>query len=281
MLVLGSIFRCLDAILTIAATMSVKSPFTSPMERREEAARCRQQGFSYGKSDWLTDMKAFDAWQEVMKAKGTRGARSFCEENFLSFTTLTEIASLRRQYADALTDIGFYEPRRRDYYKENSQNVNLVKAVIFGGLNPNLARIRMPDTKYDKVLSGTVEREKEAREIKFYTKDDGEFLFLAMELLSNDIIRKSIPSSIEYPVYKQPLYWFIFDILFKNGNLQGVPTGCNRNSFVRSIILWRTSRHRSSWPRIEGWWMGPVSSLGTYWSACQPVEAVTRCWTGW
>ncbi|KAI7880660.1 hypothetical protein K492DRAFT_195012 [Lichtheimia hyalospora FSU 10163] len=37
MLLLGSIFGCLDPVLTVAATISLKSPFTAPMERREEA----------------------------------------------------------------------------------------------------------------------------------------------------------------------------------------------------------------------------------------------------
>jgi ATP-dependent RNA helicase DHX57 len=37
MLLFGSIFGCLDPILTIASIMSLKSPFASPMEKREEA----------------------------------------------------------------------------------------------------------------------------------------------------------------------------------------------------------------------------------------------------
>lgn len=37
MLILGAIFRCLDPILTIAAGLSSKPLFVSPMEKREEA----------------------------------------------------------------------------------------------------------------------------------------------------------------------------------------------------------------------------------------------------
>ena len=37
MLIYGSVFGCLDPILTIASIMSLKSPFTSPMEKRAEA----------------------------------------------------------------------------------------------------------------------------------------------------------------------------------------------------------------------------------------------------
>jgi ATP-dependent RNA helicase DHX57 len=37
MLILGAIFRCLDPILTIAAGLSSKPLFFSPMDKREEA----------------------------------------------------------------------------------------------------------------------------------------------------------------------------------------------------------------------------------------------------
>lgn len=172
MLLLGSIFRCLEPVLTIAAIMSLKSPFTSPMDKREEA-RQRRERFSAGKSDWLTDMKAFEKWQQIREGKGMREARQFCEENFLSLPTLLEIQSLRRQYADALAEIGFYNRQSNEHFNVNSDNFNLIKSIIFGGLNPNVAKIKMPDTKYDKVLAGTVEREKDAREIKYYVKDEG------------------------------------------------------------------------------------------------------------
>lgn len=39
MILFGAIFRCLDPILTIAAIMSFKSPFYSPMEQRDEARK--------------------------------------------------------------------------------------------------------------------------------------------------------------------------------------------------------------------------------------------------
>ncbi|KAI7859753.1 P-loop containing nucleoside triphosphate hydrolase protein [Circinella umbellata] len=190
MLLLGSIFSCLDPILTIASIMSLKSPFTSPMEKREEAKQCRERFSGHNiQSDWITDMNAFEKWHQIRKNSqgGLREARRFCEENFLSFATLSEIASLKRQYTDALTEIGFYDKQRINKYNQNNDNMNLIKSIVFGGLNPNVAKIRMPDAKYDKVLSGTVEREKEAKEIKFYTKQDGRvFLHPSSILFSNN-----------------------------------------------------------------------------------------------
>jgi ATP-dependent RNA helicase DHX57 len=39
MILFGAVFRCLDPILIIAAIMSFKSPFYSPMEQRDEARK--------------------------------------------------------------------------------------------------------------------------------------------------------------------------------------------------------------------------------------------------
>ncbi|KAI8368128.1 P-loop containing nucleoside triphosphate hydrolase protein [Radiomyces spectabilis] len=186
MLIFGSIFKCLEPISIVAAIMSLKSPFTSPIDRRDEANEAKQQ-FLYGKSDWLTSMTAFKAWETTIKSKGMREARLFCEENFLSFPTMVEIQSLKRQYLDAVEDIGFYHRKNKEEYNVNAGNSNLLKSIIFAGLNPNLAKIRMPETKYDRVLAGAVEREKEAREIKFYTKDDGRvFLHPSSTLFSSN-----------------------------------------------------------------------------------------------
>lgn len=87
---------------------------------------------------------------------------------------MLEIESLKRQLLEALQAVGFAKGKD-DYEKSssNSENINLIKSIIFAGLNPNIVKVNLPDAKYDKILSGTVEREKEAKEIKFYTKDDG------------------------------------------------------------------------------------------------------------
>ncbi|KAI9472058.1 MAG: P-loop containing nucleoside triphosphate hydrolase protein [Benjaminiella poitrasii] len=181
MLLFGSVFGCLEPILTIASIMSLKSPFTSPMEKREEARQAREK-FNFGKSDWLADMKAYEEWHDTIKSKGMKAARRFCEENFLSFATLNEVQNLRRQYREALREIGFGQSK-----EENADNMNLIKAVIFAGLNPNVAKIKLPDTKYDRLIAGTVEREKEAKEIKYFTKEDGRvFLHPSSLLFSNN-----------------------------------------------------------------------------------------------
>ena len=46
----------------MAAAMGFRSPFYSPIDKREEADRARK-GFATAHSDILTTLKAYDGWQ--------------------------------------------------------------------------------------------------------------------------------------------------------------------------------------------------------------------------
>jgi len=54
----GAIFQCLDSVLTIAACLSNKSPFVSPLNKRTEADKCKRM-FALGNSDHLTVLNAY------------------------------------------------------------------------------------------------------------------------------------------------------------------------------------------------------------------------------
>lgn len=58
MILFGAIFCCLDSVLTIAASLSHKSPFLSPFNKRELAEKKKKQ-FAVGNSDHLTVLKAY------------------------------------------------------------------------------------------------------------------------------------------------------------------------------------------------------------------------------
>ncbi|KAF9931340.1 hypothetical protein BGZ67_005385 [Mortierella alpina] len=186
MLIFGSVFRCLEPVLVIAACMSVKSPFLSPMEKRTEA-QAKKMHFATAKSDLLTAWKAYDTWDKLRESGAGRAElKSFCEENYLSTNTLFEIQNLKVQYLEVLESIGFTSKdvdqsrsrRRSERYSceqdnANSDNMALVKAIILSGLYPNVIKIKMPDAKFDKMIAGAVERETVTKEIRMFTKDDG------------------------------------------------------------------------------------------------------------
>ena len=61
LVLLGSIFKCLDASITIAAILSSKSPFSAPFGARAQADTVRL-AFRRGDSDLLTVYNAYLAW---------------------------------------------------------------------------------------------------------------------------------------------------------------------------------------------------------------------------
>ncbi|KAF9926297.1 hypothetical protein FBU30_004105 [Linnemannia zychae] len=186
MLIFGAVFRCLEPILVVASCMSVKSPFVSPMDKRDEAQKKKEQ-FATAKSDLLTAWKAYDTWEKLRdNGAGRSELKSFCEENFLSTNTLFEIQNLKSQYLEVLEVIGFTtkdndrtKSRRRsercssEADNVHSDNMALVKAIILSGLYPNVIKVKMPDAKFDKMIAGAVERETVTKEIRLFTKDDG------------------------------------------------------------------------------------------------------------
>ena len=108
LILLGAMFGVANDALTIAATLSYRSPFQSPIARREEADRCKM-GFATAQSDHLTVVRAYN---EVDSIKG-HAKYDFCRENFLSIKTLQTIAGLKRQFLELLSAAGFVRPGLR------------------------------------------------------------------------------------------------------------------------------------------------------------------------
>lgn len=177
MLVLGTIFQCLDPILTIAACLSSKPLFIGPMNDRDQATKAKLR-FGEDKSDLLTDVNAYNECMRLQsEGKSQKALRRFCEENFISTTTVREITSLRRDFLSSLSDLGFISRSARASLEElntNSANTSIVKAIILGGLWPRVAQVHLPRSaiKFDKVQAGTVQRENTAKEYKIHDLTD-------------------------------------------------------------------------------------------------------------
>ena len=107
MLIYGCLLGCLDPVLTVAATMSSRSPFLAPLEQRQAADEAKKQFVPKGeRSDHLAVVCAYEAWVEARK--GGRGSeREFCWTHFLSGKSLEGIADLRQQFRTLLGDAGF------------------------------------------------------------------------------------------------------------------------------------------------------------------------------
>lgn len=170
LMIYGAIFGCLDESVAIASILSTKSPFVSPPDKRDDAKAARMK-FSRGDGDLLTDLRAYQQWS-AMAEEGTpqRQLRQFCDENFLSFLTLTDISTTRAQYYSALAELGIRETRSAS---GSQPSLSLVRALTASAFTPQIARIQFPDKKFATSMSGAVEIDPEARTIRYYTQDSG------------------------------------------------------------------------------------------------------------
>ncbi|XP_039513078.1 putative ATP-dependent RNA helicase DHX57 isoform X2 [Pimephales promelas] len=191
LMLLGAIFRCLDPALTIAASLAFKSPFVSPWDKREEANE-KKLGFSLANSDHLALLQAYKGWCNAAQG-GSKAGYQYCRENFLSIRGLQEIACLKRQFAELLSDIGFVKDGLKARVIEkmsskggdgvleatgyeanlNSDNTKLMSAMLCAALYPNVVQVRSPQGKYKLTSKGAVKMQPKAEELRFMTKSDG------------------------------------------------------------------------------------------------------------
>nr|XP_028580810.1 putative ATP-dependent RNA helicase DHX57 [Podarcis muralis]XP_028580811.1 putative ATP-dependent RNA helicase DHX57 [Podarcis muralis] len=191
LMLFGTIFRCLDPALTIAASRAHKSPFVSPWDKREEAFKKKLE-FAVGNSDYLALLQAYKGWRAASK-EGYQASHTFCRQNFLSESALQQMASLKRQFTELLSDIGFVKEglRAKDMERRwsqggdgvleatgeeansNADNFKLISAILCAALYPNVVQVKLPEGKYQKTSTGAVKMKPKAAELKFVTKKEG------------------------------------------------------------------------------------------------------------
>ncbi|ORX97986.1 P-loop containing nucleoside triphosphate hydrolase protein [Basidiobolus meristosporus CBS 931.73] len=209
MMLYGAIFKCLDPILTIAASLSFKSPFNRPFDKAAEADAARES-FKSDDSDFMTVYNAYCAWKNAFTNKpGT--IISFCNKYFLNHQTLCMIEEMKNQFLRLLVSIGFVQLdeshtqslARSGYSKRielcqvpaslnvYSGYVSVITAVITAGLYPNIVRYHTDTRQY---TTGP--------------NEDSVFIH---------------PSSINYrPRGSEPVYssnWFVYHTLMKSSKV--------------------------------------------------------------
>eukprot|EP00850_Spirogloea_muscicola_P015416 SM000117S25536 [mRNA] locus=s117:306081:317487:- [translate_table: standard] len=167
MMLYGAVLQCISPVLTVAACLSYKTPFVSPLDQKEAADRARQvlvapvdreavvrnlAMIARGQqSDHLAMAACYHHWADLLQKAGPRAAREYCRSSFLSYQTLEMLRDLRRQFANLLADIGFLKvpqqasSRSADWADDLSKPWNthaaspsIIKAVLVAGLHPNV-----------------------------------------------------------------------------------------------------------------------------------------------
>ncbi|XP_047330338.1 DExH-box ATP-dependent RNA helicase DExH1 isoform X2 [Impatiens glandulifera] len=186
MLLMGSIFQCLNPALTIASALAHRDPFVLPLSRKEEADAAKRSFAGDSCSDHIALLKAFEGWKD---AKRMGNDRSFCWENFLSPVTLQMMDDMRMQFLDLLSGIGFVDKSRGPKaYNQYSNDMEMVSAILCAGLYPNVVQCK-----------------RRGKRTAFYTKDVGKV----------DIH----PASVNSGVHLFPLPYLIYSEKVKSSSI--------------------------------------------------------------
>ncbi|KAI4357722.1 hypothetical protein L6164_001654 [Bauhinia variegata] len=136
MLILGAIFNCLDPILTVAAGLSARDLFLTPMDKKDLAEAAKSQ-FSRDYSDHLALVRAYESWKA---AEIDLAGYEYCWKNFLSAQSMKAIDALRREFFSLLKDIGLTDGNATTC-NAWSHDVHLIRAVICYGLYPGICSV--------------------------------------------------------------------------------------------------------------------------------------------
>jgi ATP-dependent helicase HrpA len=96
MLLAAGELGCLRELLVIAAGLSIQDPRDRPAENTQEAD-ARHAAFRDPRSDFLSLLRLWEAWQERRKQDSGSAQRRWCRENYLSFLRLREWQDVHRQ----------------------------------------------------------------------------------------------------------------------------------------------------------------------------------------
>ncbi|KAL2533499.1 RNA helicase family protein [Abeliophyllum distichum] len=106
MLLMGSIFQCLNPALTIAAALAHRDPFVLPINRKEEADAAKRSFAGDSCSDHIALLKAFEGWKDAKH-------------------------------------IGFVDKSRgAQAYNQCSHDLEMVCAILCAGLYPNVVQCK-------------------------------------------------------------------------------------------------------------------------------------------
>ena len=126
MLLMGSIFGQVEAVLALAAALSVQTPFTNRAYRDSDCESARKD-LDSDHGDPLTLLNAYRAWLEI-KASNTAAhtSRKWCKKRGLEEQRFYEMTKLRQQFRHILADAGLLPGQET---KQSSSSQRAVRHV--------------------------------------------------------------------------------------------------------------------------------------------------------
>eukprot|EP00090_Calanus_glacialis_P045237 TRINITY_DN8265_c0_g1_i2.p1 TRINITY_DN8265_c0_g1~~TRINITY_DN8265_c0_g1_i2.p1 ORF type:complete len:1169 (-),score=448.58 TRINITY_DN8265_c0_g1_i2:22-3528(-) len=109
MLIMGTLFHQVESVLTLAAALSVQSPFTNKAFRDPECVAARRS-LDSDHGDPLTLLNAFREWLKI-KSDDRENSRKWCKRRGLEEQRFYEIIKLRKQFEQLLEEAGLLDKR--------------------------------------------------------------------------------------------------------------------------------------------------------------------------
>ena len=130
MLLEGKALGCVQPVITIAAALSLQDPRERPADR-QQAADEAQAVFRHPRSDFMSLLKLWDAYEEARRSRSRKQLREWCERHFLSTPRMREWWELRRQLLRAL---------RHDHEANPAGDEKTVHRALLPALIANVGR---------------------------------------------------------------------------------------------------------------------------------------------
>ncbi|XP_053681351.1 probable ATP-dependent RNA helicase DHX34 [Anopheles nili] len=143
MLLMGCVFQQLQPVLTLAAALSVQSPFTNRAYRDPECERARKS-LESDHGDPITLLNAYKEWLEIKQHRSDYGRKDdrhgenskiWCRRRGLEEQRFYEITKLRNQFQDLLQDCGLMET-------QNTEHLSSAERAIRNGELRQLKELR-------------------------------------------------------------------------------------------------------------------------------------------
>lgn len=101
MILLSSIFSCVDPITSVAASLTFKNAFYAPLGKENLVDRIKYDFSADTKSDHLMMSNVIEQWRNA-KERGFGYENGFCRDNFLSISILNQLENMKKQFSEYL-----------------------------------------------------------------------------------------------------------------------------------------------------------------------------------
>lgn len=171
LLVFGSILGSVFHASAIVASLSIRSPFINNPTSDKSNPK-----IELSKNTNSDHVAMAYALLEFNKCVNRKAKISFCKQFELSYDRLVEIGQLQQDLLRDLVSMGLLSTvdsglNLESIENRNCTNTTVIQAILCAGLYPSASKIMRPAKRFVETAGGNVEKDVNAKELKFYIRD--------------------------------------------------------------------------------------------------------------